>query len=567
MGISSGAQTLYHLEGLSIADVAAGMRGLYNDRKTQEELSMDMPTIDGDSNNILKVVGGASNTKSAAVAMYFSKWKETGITVHPMVDGKTRPNAKKASCDRRANRHRDYIKSYTTLKEANKMKRELASGTFSAEDIVQMNKDIKKLEEKSTKQLARSQQSWPADFAEALEEELVNGVSLRSADKTGGCIGAVFEASYEADYAIIGRFLDKKIIAAITSDSDIAVLAGDGLPCIKKFTETKDNSGKTGMTIVSTCKSTILNIKQHLPEESKAVLKDAKCPIFEGVKSRKLRALMMVAVGCDVYPSGISGVGPATLKKQYLDKLKKKMPECDRTDEAKLYDALLGMVVKESKLDANTIDTFVKGLLYQPTNYKSLEKTSTADEIVPPAEPGPYTYMEDPPDVLPSYLFDDFAQVGVTTLDKGGPEVLSCVGAEGHSHVFLSQIGSKHCHGCNGVICKKCTEDVNNKPFCLPCAAGELLIPSQDEGYMERINFMRNELKHRYQWDNADDMAVDQVERSYDAAIKDYQGKMGMMDQVKFPLYRTSELKQPTKWKHVADIHFCNGGTFIADPR
>ena len=94
--------------------------------------------------------------------------------------------------------------------------------------------------------------------------------------RRGGCIGAVFEASYEADYAIIGRFLDKKIIAAITSDSDIAVLAGDGLPCIKKFTETKDNSGKTGMTIVSTCKSTILNIKQHLPEESKAVLKDAK---------------------------------------------------------------------------------------------------------------------------------------------------------------------------------------------------------------------------------------------------------------------------------------------------
>ena len=96
MGISSGAQTLYHLEGLSIADVAACIRGLYQDRKTLEELSMDMPTIDGDSNNILKVVGGGvTTTKSAAVASYFVKWKETGIIVHPMVDGKTRPVAKK----------------------------------------------------------------------------------------------------------------------------------------------------------------------------------------------------------------------------------------------------------------------------------------------------------------------------------------------------------------------------------------------------------------------------------------------------------------------------------------
>ena len=87
MGISSGAQTPYHLEGLSIADVAAGIRGFYQDRKSQEELSMDVPTIDGDSNNIMKVVGGgASSTKSAAVATYFVRWKETGIKVHPMVD-------------------------------------------------------------------------------------------------------------------------------------------------------------------------------------------------------------------------------------------------------------------------------------------------------------------------------------------------------------------------------------------------------------------------------------------------------------------------------------------------
>ena len=62
-------------------------------------------------------------------------------------------------------------------------------------------------------------------------------------------------------------------------------------------------------------------------------------------------------------------------------------------------------------------------------------------------------------------------------------------------------------------------------------------------------------------------MAVDQVERTYEAAIKDYREKMEIVDQVNFPLlYHTSELKEPTKWKDVSDIDFSNGGTFIADP-
>jgi len=56
---------------------------------------------------------------------------------------------------------------------------------------------------------------------------------------------------------------------ALTRDSDMPIIAGDGF----------------------------------LAEESKDKVQfvDAKCPIFEGVKSRQLRALMMVAMGCDVY--------------------------------------------------------------------------------------------------------------------------------------------------------------------------------------------------------------------------------------------------------------------------
>ena len=88
MGITGGADALYHLDGLLVADVAVGIRGLYEDRKAKEELNMDMATIDGDSNNILKVVGnGKTTTKSAAVAVYFLKWRDTGIVYCCSPDG------------------------------------------------------------------------------------------------------------------------------------------------------------------------------------------------------------------------------------------------------------------------------------------------------------------------------------------------------------------------------------------------------------------------------------------------------------------------------------------------
>lgn len=567
MGISKGADALYHLHGLTMTDVAAGVRGLYADRLAAgDKLNMDMATIDGDANNILKVVGGKSTTKSAAVAEYFLKWKDTGIKVHPVVDGRTRPNAKKATCDRRATRHREYIQSYVLLKEVNTLKRELASGTFTADDIIEKNKIIQKKQEQSSKKLSRSQQSWPPDFPEALEEELVNGAGIRSPDSSGGYIGAVMEATYEADYAIIGRFLNKEIIAAISADSDIAVMAGDNLPCIKKFTEAKGNAGREGMTIVCTSKATLLGVMKHIPDQSKAELVDAECPIFEGVKSRKLRALMMIACGCDVYPSGIKGVGPKTLKKKYLDKIDENLSEGDKDDDAKKYNELFKMVVKNSKLDDNVIDTFVKALLYQPTNYKSCEALSTSVDTATDSPLEPYTYMDgSPPVTLPSYIFSDFAQSGVTTIDDGGPEVSTCLGAEDHSHKFLSATGFKKCHGCNGIACGKCTQKIIDKHFCLSCAAGELLVPRRDDSQMERIEFMRHQLKHSYQWDRADELAVDEVEEAYSAAIKPFTERMKQINEVKFPLHPTSTLKETTLWKKISTLYFNNGGTFISE--
>ena len=109
---------------------------------------------------------------------------------------------------------------------------------------------------------------------------------------------------------------------AVTNDSDVPILGGDNSTVLKEYVKVDK------MTLVSTCKNTLENAMKYLPAVSKNAAKivDAECPIFENVKSMKLRALMMVALGCEVYKPGIVGVGPKTLKKKN-DNLKDEIRE------------------------------------------------------------------------------------------------------------------------------------------------------------------------------------------------------------------------------------------------
>ena len=166
---------------------------------------------------------------------------------------------------------------------------------------------------------------------------------------------------------IVQLFISMMIIMAITRDSDIPILAGDGFIAVKDYTK----DGK--MTMVSTCKATLERAMKYIPEESKGKVQlvDAVCPIFEGVKSRKLRALIMVALGCDVYKSGIKGAGPKKLKQQ-MDKLKADMNTEEANDEEKFFHKMMKHVAKKTHLGRKAIDALVKGIIYEPTKGQGL---------------------------------------------------------------------------------------------------------------------------------------------------------------------------------------------------
>ena len=338
---------------------------------------------------------------------------------------------------------------------------------------------------------------------------IVNDVCARIPNETGGFVAPVLKAKFQADAVIVDRFLKKETLMAGTNDIDIYIQSGNAFIGLKEYTK----DGK--MTLGSICKTTLEKAVSYLPEESKKVVElvEAKCPVFDSVESRNLRALMMVALGCDVYKPGIVRVGAKNLKKE-IDKLKEELEECDRENEDMIYEKLFKIVAKKTHIGSRVVDTLVKGIIYEPTNYVSCDS-----DVLIMATKADHTYFGgSPPNKLPEYLLD-FAS-SETTIERDGSVILLCKGVGEQSHLFLARTSWKRCHGCNGVLCGFCSSEIENRPYCLQCFAVESLVPSTDGGYMDRISTMRMELKHKYRFDGADELPLHDVEQIYDCAIQ-----------------------------------------------
>ena len=141
-------------------------------------------------------------------------------------------------------------------------------------------------------------------------------------------------------------------------DTDIPILCRDDCISIKEYT-------RDSFTIVCVSESNIKTktFMSYLPSDSKAKFKPAVHLLFDGIQSHKLRALMMVILGCDVYKSGMKGIGPA------------KMNDLIKADgaqtEDELYTRLHNQSKQRNKLAKDIVDTFVDALLYKPSNEAS----------------------------------------------------------------------------------------------------------------------------------------------------------------------------------------------------
>lgn len=123
-----------------------------------------------------------------------------------------------------------------------------------------------------------------------------------------GHVGDAIVPLFQANSCLVAQLMNGTAVMTLTADCDIPILAGDCSITVNSFTEGK-------WEIASACEATLMKSMKCCVKKSKAEFHKASLPIFDGVKSPRLRASMMVIVGCDVHGPDMTGVKVPKLAK------------------------------------------------------------------------------------------------------------------------------------------------------------------------------------------------------------------------------------------------------------
>jgi hypothetical protein len=113
----------------------------------------------------------------------------------------------------------------------------------------------------------------------------------------------VLTALFQADSVMAYNVISKNSEMILTADSDQAAILGEECMCIKNFKINKKRQqiclDEFELFFANKCvlNKTLESI--HLPIDSENI-KNAKFPVFDEIGSSRVRALVAVAVGCDV---------------------------------------------------------------------------------------------------------------------------------------------------------------------------------------------------------------------------------------------------------------------------
>ena len=551
MGVNYGKEVLYSLSGLSRKDIALICRGLAIEHN-MTDLSIDVDC---------SYVGFKVGKNAQSVANFLVKWSMYGLQMNPVCDGK-RPISKQATNKRKAEREKCRIKSHCKRLDNISLNSKLLCSELSESQRNDIREQIATNQRTIKSNETQARNVMQPNFEEKLIEELDStGAHVRN--DADGSVTPVMIAEFQADAVIMGRFAAGKTLMAISGDADLPLIEGDDFVEIKEFM--KDGS----MEIVSTSRKTIEKLQEHLTEaqknrsdaeKSQPIFKAAAHPIFEGVADRKLRAMMALFLGCDVYVKGMAGVGAKTLS----DIINIEYPKFKERHSSSL--SLLAYLKKymchyTDGFDKDIVHTYIRALIYEPTNVKGTDDDANDDME--------RTYLGDaPPTRLPSYL-EEFAYGDITEIHHR-VKVEECKGVGGSSHKFLSADGFDKCEVCDEIVCIHCRDTIDGKTHCLPCFAAESLVPESDiaEGGTP-ITVMREELYRKHGVEKVNELTVEEVEEMY--AIKEI-ATSRIKDQlggVPFPLHPTCEMtsNETEHWTTIVeDVNFGEGGAFISDP-
>ena len=533
MGVTQASKYLHSVSKLTLVEIASICTGLVR------ELGI-LPRVVVDCSNLAFIYTNYISPTDA-VAKHLARFAAPGIVIVPVCDGVTRPISKRATNDRIAKKEMCRITALCIRNQIRSMRDCLANESGPNKDhisneIVSLSRRLKANETQAT-------QSMPKNFVANLDHELrqTHAYSVDS-ESAGGYVEEIVVSEFQADSYMAGQIISRTAVMAMTRDSDIPIIAGDCCICIKSFT-------KGNFEIVSTSESTLRKAMTYLGKDSAAIFTVALTPLFDSVANPRMRALLMIILGCDVYP-GIKGLGGKALIRMMQQS--EQEASVDR-----VFHVLRDQFIAHSKLSEEALDTYIDAILFEPTN-----STLNLDASEFPQR----TYLFGVPLRLPRYL-QQYSPDDAYSCSRifDGPDMSTCKGVGERSHVFLKHEGHAICSECDEVVCTSCRGMIDKQIFCLSCYSARAIDPTPQKSTLT-IAEMRLELKDKYNFDGAQALDIMEVEDVYLSIgyIDEYRKHV---NNVPFPMYPTSNLQSASKpWEDVIDIDFKAKGAFLADP-
>jgi len=307
MGIDGSSRILYVSDALELTHIIAILRDRCQQTsdptmdKNNENGRVRQPCIVIDGNQVgmrmMKSPGSAMHRIMAISELFASE----GIDVIIAVDGERRPQTKRASVQRAANREHARIEAIIEKQDLAVLLQHADASQKKIRELQQLIKTNESLCEKIL----------PDDFVDVLRE-LVETYGRQNKQSTI----SLKVAKMQADPMIARLLLTGKADLIVSSDSDFAAYAGDKCLCVKSFSY---QGNRFDEIILSTgdrtvAEAVLASLRKTFPKATQTFCQPT-FPIFCGENDPMFRALICVGLGCDVIPGGVVGLGPSRLYK------------------------------------------------------------------------------------------------------------------------------------------------------------------------------------------------------------------------------------------------------------
>ena len=316
MGVSGAEQLVYAIKNLSVAGVKHIARNRLNANERLCRIDVDCSWV------AYKLLGKNGNASKAGelVAEFLILLAKAGFVPTPICDPQNRHHSKRESTRRVAEKEKARIEAVTARLKLTALaqKRVGLQGDESEEaekEMSRLDSLVKKYENVNAKP------SLPCSFIQDLDISL-QVMDAHEENEHECFVEKIKVASFQADSLIAKRYIDRKSHLIMSSDTDFMALIGGECVTVRGFKlsrgrgkKNKANANIETLEVGCCSQSTFDDILAVIPSEEKITKREATHPLFSE-KDTRLRGLIAVIIGCDVFNGGIYGVRAGTVAKK-----------------------------------------------------------------------------------------------------------------------------------------------------------------------------------------------------------------------------------------------------------